>query len=102
MGGALYEEPGTAAVTATQAVFHDSLRPVAADPAGGGCVTAAGSLAASGGGTSGYLSDRSASRSDPHRVTRPERVTVNDEAASGVHLACIRWHSLARLGLVIA
>jgi hypothetical protein len=42
---------------------------------------------------SGYGSERIAARSESQRCVRPDSVTVMVEAAVGVQLACIRWHS---------
>ena len=42
---------------------------------------------------SGYGSERIAARSESQRCVRPDRVTVMVEAAVGVQLACMTWHS---------
>ena len=42
---------------------------------------------------SGYGSPRIAARSESQRCVRPDRVTVMVEAAVGVQLACMTWHS---------
>ena len=42
---------------------------------------------------SGYGSERIAARSESQRCVRPDSVTVMVEAAVGVQLACMRWHS---------
>ena len=42
---------------------------------------------------SGYGSERIAPRSESQRCVRPDSVTVMVEAAVGVQLACMRWHS---------